>query len=113
MPIGREILDMLDLGLKSSKCHFRKYLPRPFRLKNKVNGLKKKASKYIENKCSHCVLRLILIGKDAHRKGNIRHVRSWSEVIKMSFQSFFLKSKLAKIAKDQCSDCAMASDYSF
>ena len=26
-----------------------------------------KSLKYIENKCSHCALRLILIGKDAHR----------------------------------------------
>ena len=33
-----------------------------------------KSLKYIENKCYHWALRLILIEKHAHRKGNIKHV---------------------------------------
>ena len=35
----------------------------------KIRQMVKKSSKYIENKCSHWALRLILIGKHAHRKG--------------------------------------------
>ena len=72
-----------------------------------------KASKYIENKCSNWALRLILIGKDAHRKGkNIRHVRTLSQAISSNFSCLF-RSKIAKIAKDKCSHCAMDLDYSF
>ena len=101
-------------------CLYRKYMVFPlreqffiknFRLKNKVNG-SKKSSKFIENKCSHCALRLILIGKDAHPKGNIRHVRSWSQTISCNFSCLF-RSKMAKIAKDKCSHCVMDLDYCF
>ena len=49
----------------------------PFRLKHKRN--RQKSSKSIENKYTHCAIRLLLIGKHAQRVGNIRHVRSWSE----------------------------------
>ena len=41
----------------------------------------KKSSKSIENRCTHFALRLVLIGKHAHRKGNIRHVRNRSKAI--------------------------------
>ena len=66
----------------------------------------------MENKCSHCALRLILIAKDAHRKGNIRHVRNWLQAISSSFSCLF-RSKTAKIAKDKCSHCAMDLEYCF
>ena len=42
-----------------------------FKTKNKVNG--RKIIEILRNKCSHWALRLILIGKDAHWKGNIKH----------------------------------------
>ena len=54
----------------------------------------------------------MLIGKHAYRKRNIRHVRYWSKAIASNF-SCFLTSKIAKIAKDKCSHCAMALDYYF
>ena len=44
----------------------------------------------------HC--NYFLIGKHAHQKGNIRHVRSWSKSIVSNFSCFFL-SKLAKMSK--------------
>ena len=66
----------------------------------------------IENKCSHCALRLILIGKDTQRKGKIRHVRNWSQAISSNFSCLF-RSKIAKIAKDKCSHCAMDLYYCF
>ena len=69
----------------------------------------KKSSKYIENKCSHCALRLILIRKDAHSIGNIRN---WSQAISSNFSCLF-RLKIAKIAKDKCSHCAMDLDYCF
>ena len=72
----------------------------------------KKTSKSTENKCSHCALRLILIGKDAHRKGNIRHVINWSQAISGHLSCLF-RSKIAKIAKDKCSHYAMGLDYCF
>ena len=72
----------------------------------------KKTSKSTENKCSHCALQLILIGKDAHRKGNIRHVIDWSQAISGHFSCLF-RSKIAKITKDKCSHCAMGLDYCF
>ena len=71
-----------------------------------------KSSKYIENKCSHCALRLILIGKYAHRKGSIRHARNWAKAISSNFSCIF-RSKIAEIAKNKCSHCAMDLDYCF
>ena len=71
-----------------------------------------KSSKYIINKCSHFALRLILIGKDAHRKGNIRHVGNWLQAFSSNFSCLF-RSKIAKIAKDKCSRCAMDFYYCF
>ena len=71
-----------------------------------------KSSKYIANECSHCALRLLLIGKDAHRKGNIKHVRNWSQAISSNF-SCLLTSRIAKITKDKCFHCAMDLDYCF
>ena len=62
-----------------------------FRLKNKVD----KSLKYIENKCSNYALQIILIGKEAHRKGNIRHVRNWWQAISNNFTCLF-RSKIAK-----------------
>ena len=43
-------------------------------LDQKLREMVKKLSKYIENKCSHWAFGLILIGKDAHRKENNKHV---------------------------------------
>ena len=60
-----------------------------------------KSSKTIESKCSHWAFRPILIGKLAHRKGNIKHVRTWSQAISSNFSSLF-PSKRAKIAKNKC-----------
>ena len=60
-----------------------------------------KSSKTIENKCSHSAFRPTLIGKLAHRKGNIKHVRTWSQAISSNF-SCLLRSKIAKIAKVKC-----------
>ena len=57
-------------------------------------------------------MRLVMIGKHAHRKGNIRHVRTWSQAISNNFSCLF-RSKIAKIAKDKCSHCAMDLDYCF
>ena len=71
-----------------------------------------KSSKSIENACTHCALRLFLTVKHAHRKGNIRHVRNWSKAIARNVRVFF-RSKIAKIAKDKSSHCAMVLDYSF
>ena len=45
----------------------------------------KESSKSIKNKCSHWAFRPILIGKHAYRKGNIKHVRSWSKAISAVF----------------------------
>ena len=64
-----------------------------FRLRNKVNG--RKILKSIENRCTLCALRLGLIGKHAHRKGNIRHVGNWSNVIASNYSCFF-RSKIQK-----------------
>ena len=58
-------------------------------------------------------MRIVLIGKHANRKGNIRHVRYWSKAIASNFSLFFLHKKIAKIAMDKCSHCAMGLDYSF
>ena len=55
-------------------------------------------SEYIKNKCSHCAARLILIGKDAHQKGNIRHIKSCSKAIASHF-SHFLYIKISKNRK--------------
>ena len=71
-----------------------------------------KSLKYIENKCPHCALQLILIGKDAHCKGNIRHVTNWSQVISGNFSCLF-RPKIAKITKDECTHGAMDFDFSF
>ena len=71
-----------------------------------------KSSEYIENKCCHWALQLILIGKDAHRKGNIKHVRTWFQAISSNFSRLF-RSKIAKIAKDKCSHCVIVLDYCF
>ena len=71
-----------------------------------------KSLKYIENKCPHCALQLILIGKDAHCKGNIRHVTNWSQVISNNFSCLF-RPKIAKITKDECTHGAMDFDFSF
>ena len=81
-----------------------------FRLKYRRND--RKPLKLIENRCSHWALRLILIGKDADRKGNIKHVRTWSQAISSNSRCLF-RSKIAKIAKDKCSRCAMDLDYCF
>ena len=81
-----------------------------FRLKYRQND--RKPLKFIENRCTHWALRLILIGKDAHRKGNIKHVRTWSQAISSNFSCLF-RSKIAKIAKDKCSHCAIGLDYCF
>ena len=70
-----------------------------FRLKHKRN--RRKSSKSIENKCTHWALRLVLIGKHAHQKGNIKHVRTWSQAISSNISSLFT-SKIANIAKDKC-----------
>ena len=69
-----------------------------------------KSSKSNENRCTHCAIRLVLIGKDAHRKGNIRYVRNWSQAIESNFSCFF-SSKIVKITKDKCFHCAMALNY--
>ena len=69
-----------------------------------------KSSKDIKIKCSHCALRLILIGKNAHHKRNIRHVRNWSQAISSDFSCLF-RLKIAIIPKDKCSQCAMDLDY--
>ena len=81
-----------------------------FRLKNKGNRCE--SSKSIENKCTHWALRLVLIGKHAQCKGNIKHVRTWSQAISSNFSCLF-RSKIAKIAKDKCFYRAMDFDYCF
>ena len=70
------------------------------------------SSKSIENKYTHLALRPVLIGKHAHRTGNIKHVRTLSQAISSNFSCLF-RSKIAKIAKDNCSHCAMDLDYCF
>ena len=70
-------------------CYHRKWT---FRLINKVYG-KKKSSKSIENKCTHCALPLVLTEKHAHCKRNIRHVRYWSKAIASHFSCFLLHQK--------------------
>ena len=57
-------------------------------------------------------MRLVLIGKHAHRNENIKHVRNWLQAISSNFSCLFT-SQIAKIAKDKCSHCAMDLDYSF
>ena len=56
-------------------------------------------------------IQLVLIGKDAICKGNIRNVRNWSQAMERNFSRLFT-SKIAKIAKDKCSHCVIALDYS-
>ena len=70
-----------------------------FRLKYKQTG--RKSLKFIENGCTHCALRLFFIGKCPHRKGNIKHVWTWSKAISSNFSGIF-RSKIAKIATDKC-----------
>ena len=67
--------------------------------------------KYIKNKCSYWALRLILIGKDANHKGNIRHVITRLQAISSYFCLF--RSKIAKFAKDKWTHGAMDLDYCF
>ena len=50
-----------------------------------VNGLE-----IHRNKCTHCAMGLVLIGKHAHHKGNVRHVRYWSKVV-MVFRNISLR----------------------
>ena len=71
-----------------------------------------RSSQYIKNKSSHCAFQPILIGIDDHRKGIIRHVRNWSQTISSNFSCLF-RLKIAIIAKDKCSHCAMDLDYCF
>ena len=61
----------------------------------------RKPLKFIENGCTHCTLRLFFIEKCAHRKGNIKHVWTWSKGISSNFSCPF-RSKIAKMAKDKC-----------
>ena len=56
----------------------------------------KKSLKYIENKCSYWALQLVLIGKDARHKENIRHVRTWLQGISSNFSCLF-RSKTANM----------------
>ena len=70
-----------------------------FRLKHNRN--RRESSKSSENKCTHWALRLVLIGKHAHRKGNIKHVRTWSQAISINFGCLF-QSKITQISKDKC-----------
>ena len=47
-----------------------------------------KSLKSIKNRSTHCAIRLVLIGKDAHRKGKITYVRIGlkpSKVISVAF----------------------------
>ena len=67
---------------------------------------------YIENKHSHCAFQLIKIGKGAHRKGNMKHVRNWSQAMSNNSSCLF-RSKIAKIAEEECSRCAIDLDYCF
>ena len=52
----------------------------------------KKSSKSSENKCTHCAMLLVLIGKHAHRKGNFRHVRYCSKDISLQLLIFYIKN---------------------
>ena len=53
-----------------------------------------KSSKSNENKCTHCAMRLVLIGKHAHSKGNIRHVRYSSKAIaSLQLLIFYIKNR--------------------
>ena len=83
-----------------------------FRLKYRLND--RKPLKFIENRCADCALQLFFIGKKkcAHPKGNIKHVIILVEAITSNFSCFFTP-KIAKIAKDKCSHCAIGIDYSF
>ena len=67
----------------------------------KIRQMVKKSSKYIENKCSHWAFWPIWIGKPAHRKGNIKHVWTWSQAISSDVSCLFT-TKIAKIAKVKC-----------
>ena len=58
-----------------------------FRLKHRKNA--KKSLKFIENRCTYCAMRLVLIGKHAHHKGNIRYIRYWSKAIASNFSFYF------------------------
>ena len=51
-------------------------------------------------------MQLVLIEKHAHRKGNIRYVRNWSQAISSNCSCLF-RSKIAKIAKGKCSHFVM------
>ena len=70
-----------------------------FRLKYRQTA--RKPLKFIENGWTHFALRLFLIGKCAHRKGNIKHVWTWSKAISSNFSCLF-RLKIAKVAKDKC-----------
>ena len=69
-----------------------------------------KSSKSIENKNTHWAMRLVLIGKHAHRKGNINNVRKQSQAISSNF-TFHFWSTLAKMAKDKCTHCVIDLNY--
>ena len=99
---------MFPLLIDKFLIHYRNWTFR--RKKNKVNG---REIIEIYQKISVPIMRLVLIGKHAHRKGNIRHVRYWSNSIASNFRFVFFTSKMAKIEKDKCSHCTMALDYSF
>ena len=55
---------------------------------------------------------IVLIGKHAHRKGNIKHARICLQAISSNFSCLF-RLKIEKIAKDKCSHCMMDLDYCF
>ena len=57
-----------------------------------------KSAKSTENKCTHCAMRLVLKGKDAHPNGNIKHVRYWLKAIASNLCVFFT-SKIAKLRR--------------
>ena len=61
----------------------------------------RKQLKFIRNGSTHCALRLLFIGKCVHRKGNIKHVRCWSETFSVD------SHRKSIIAKRRCSHSAM------
>ena len=64
----------------------------PFRLKNEVNG-----REIIDNKCTHCAIQLLLIGKHAHRKEILDMLDLDRKAIASNFSCIFT----SKIRKSQ------------
>ena len=82
-------IEQFDTGQMAWHAFIESIMVFPLEIIFSLVEMVEKSSKYIKNKCSHWALGLILIGKDARRKGNIKHVRTWLQAISSTFSCLF------------------------